>query len=121
MSLNASNGIVQTRRDDIESLAYTLIYLARKDLPWMQFKRTQSVSIKDLNRKVHCMKRDVNIDLLCKNLPNTLKDFLNYSRNLTFETKPNYVRWMRLFQKQQQNYRKSQVRNVIKKIHEKTQ
>lgn len=86
----------------------------------MQFKRTPNVSIKDLNRSVHCMKRDVNIEQLCKNLPKIFKHFLNYSRNLAFNIKPNYVRWMRLFQKQQQRFRKCQDKKAIRGMNAKT-
>lgn len=82
MSLNASNGVVQTRRDDLESLAYTLVYLAKKELPWMKYKRTPNVTIKELNKRVHNMKKQTNLDDLCSGLPNTLKHFLSYARNL---------------------------------------
>lgn len=56
MSLNASDGTVQTRRDDLESLAYTLVYLAKHELPWMKYKRSPRTSMKVLNKKVHSMK-----------------------------------------------------------------
>jgi serine/threonine protein kinase len=36
-SLNTHRGVTQSRRDDIESLVYSMIFLAKGELPWIGF------------------------------------------------------------------------------------
>ena len=44
MSINCTKKIVQSRRDDLESLGYVLIYLAKKKLPWMKINDTKTIA-----------------------------------------------------------------------------
>lgn len=37
-SINAHLGLEQSRRDDLQSLGYLIIYLAKGDLPWQKMK-----------------------------------------------------------------------------------
>ena len=86
-SINSHLGYEQSRRDDLESLAYSLIYFSRGSLPWMGIK-TKS-KIEKYNR-IMKIKIDSTIDFLCEKLPREFFDFMHYIKALQFEDKPNY-------------------------------
>lgn len=93
-------GIEQSRRDDLESFIYTLIYLYKGSLPW------QSIPSKNKEEKyIKMMEKKINIepDELLQGLPCEFKDILIYTRNLQFEEMPDY------------KYIKSKLLNVIDK------
>jgi hypothetical protein len=78
--MNALLGIRLTRRDDLESLAYVLIYLMHGSLPWQSKKPTELLD----------MRMEITPSTLCKGLPAEFKIFLNYVRSLEFKQKPDY-------------------------------
>lgn len=80
--MNALLGIRLSRRDDIESLAYVLIYLVRRSLPWQ--------NIKGDSPKVLNMRTSILLSTLCEGLPAAFEVFLNYARSLDFKQKPDY-------------------------------
>lgn len=86
-SINIHMGSEHGRRDDLESLAYTLIYLAKGSLPW------QSLDVKDKEEKhgaILEMKLKISPEELCKGLAEEFSLFLKYSRNLGFDEAPDY-------------------------------
>ena len=87
LSLNATQGIEQTRRDDLESLAYLLIYLSKGKLPWCNLKGKTSY---ECAYKVFKMKFTISLSKLCKDLPNEFITFTKYTRQLKFDEDPNY-------------------------------
>lgn len=91
-SLNSHLGIEQSRRDDLESLAYILIYFLRGSLPWYNAK----ASTHNQRNKIKQMKVD-SIPSLVAGLPNEFSIFLDYTRALSFESKPDYAYMRRLF------------------------
>ena len=93
-------GIEQSRRDDLESLAYCLIYFFNGFLPWEKIKAKNN-EIK--YRKILEQKMNINIQNVCKNLPIEFDEFLKYTRDLQFEMKPDY------------NYLKELLRKVSEK------
>jgi hypothetical protein len=82
----------QSRRDDLESLAYVLIYFFCGSLPWYGMK----TSTKKQRQTVTQMKADAIPDLL-RGCPNEFSTLLEYARTLQFEDKPNYVYIQKLF------------------------
>ena len=87
-SINAHLGIEQSRRDDLESLFYTLIYLKNGFLPWQGIK---SKNRSEKNELILKKKFNTSVNELCINLPYEFIAFINYIKELKFEDKPNYL------------------------------
>ena len=86
-SLNACRGYEQSRRDDLESLGYMYIYLAKGKLPWSEdFEKS---NIKEFLKK-SIFKKNIFMEDLYKDLPQEFCDYMNYVKTLNFEAKPNY-------------------------------
>lgn len=90
-SVNFHLGNQLSRRDDLESAAYILIYLACGSLPWMDHHFTSHDDV------LH-WKRSIPIAQICNNLPPAFATFLAYSRNLSFTQKPDYEQALSFFQ-----------------------
>ena len=103
LSLNASLGVEQTRRDDLESMAYMLIRLGKGKLLWDNVKAKTRI---DYLFKIYNMKKNISVEKLCQNLPKEFCIFTEYTRNLKFEELPDY------------NYLKKLFLNVLKKMGE---
>lgn len=93
-SLNTHRGIEQSRRDDMECLGYTLVYLGRGGLPWQQPKgKTRLQKYAEVQR----MKEVVGIEELCEGLGKEFIEYVKYCRALKFEQRPDYSYLQRLF------------------------
>ena len=80
-------GIEQSRRDDMESTAYMLIYFSRGSLPWQGFKGADK---QEKYEKIAEKKMSITPDALCKFLPHCFMQFLQYCKALKFEQAPDY-------------------------------
>ena len=87
LSINASKGSEPSRRDDLDSLGYMYIYLAKGELPWNRLKcYNKEMAIYNIFK----LKQNILIEDLCKDLPNEFCDYMKYVRKLNFESKPDY-------------------------------
>ena len=77
-SIYSHLGIEQSRRDDLESLAYSLIYFSKGSLPWMGIKAQNK---NEKYNKILEKKINTSINLLCNQLPN---EFLSIYKIFTF-------------------------------------
>lgn len=87
-SINTHLGIEQSRRDDIESLAYMLIYFCRGSLPWQGLKAQTKKQKYD---RIMEKKMTTSSEVLTRGLPYELSLFLNYARSMRFDDKPDYL------------------------------
>ena len=93
-SVNALKGGEQSRKDDLESLVYMLLFFLRGSLPW---QGVPGMTKADKYKKIYYMKKNIGADKLFENLPNEFKEFYLYVRQLEFEQDPDYNYCRKLF------------------------
>ena len=103
----------QSRRDDLESIGYVLIYFCRGSLPWQGLTgATKSAKYQAISDK----KVGTTVEQLCQGFPRIFfffffqsaiiyrirliaefANYLNYTRSLRFADKPDYAYLRKLF------------------------
>ena len=78
-SIHSHPGWELGRRDDLESLAYILIYFLRGSLPW------QTLGHQGNEDFVLQLKQQINVHDLCDGLLVEFCKFLEYTRSLSFD------------------------------------
>ena len=95
-SINAVRGAEQSRRDDLEAIGYMLLFFFNGGrLPW------QGISCKakaEKYIKIYNMKKNLNFEQFCQNMPKEIITYMNYCRDLEFEQKPDYDYLRSLFE-----------------------
>lgn len=92
-SINAMKGYQMSRRDDMISIGYMLIYLINGKLPWSILEKGKLERF----RKILSIKSNTTNEELCKYLPIEFYEYMNYVKSLKFEEKPNYIYLRKLF------------------------
>ncbi|KAK1287539.1 Casein kinase I isoform delta-like [Acorus calamus] len=91
-SVHAHLGRTASRRDDLESLAYTLIFLHRGRLPWQGYQG-------DNKSFLVCKKKmATSPEMLCCFCPPPFRQFLEIVVNMKFDEEPNYSKLISLFE-----------------------
>ncbi|KAI7904776.1 kinase-like domain-containing protein [Cokeromyces recurvatus] len=89
-------GKEQSRRDDLESLGYILIYFYKGILPWQGLKaKTKKQKYEMISER----KVTTSLDKLCKDMPFEFMNYIDYTRKLEFEGQPDYNFLRNLFKK----------------------
>ena len=93
-SFNTMRGIEPSRRDDLESVGYMLIYLYTRKLPW------SNLNIKTPNefaKKIYLLKKNSPFEKICEGTPKEMIEYMKYVKSLKFDEKPNYDHLTKLF------------------------
>ncbi|CAG9324480.1 unnamed protein product [Blepharisma stoltei] len=93
-SVSTHLGIEQSRRDDMEGLAYVFMYFLRGSLPWQGLNASNK---KQKYERIMEVKMQTSTETLCRNFPPEFTTYLNYCKALGFEDRPDYAYLRRLF------------------------
>ena len=86
-SANSLRGVAQSRRDDLESLCYLLLYLMKGNLPWDNvYGANESEEI----LLIYKIKKYMKPEYLFINLPKETAQFFDYCKKMEYEQKPDY-------------------------------
>ena len=99
-SINALSGYEQSRRDDLESVGYIIMYFIRGSLPWQGLKVNKK---EDRYKKICEKKKSTSAKDLCCGFPIEFENFVSYTRNIEFTQVPDY------------DYLRNLLKRVIKK------
>ena len=86
-SIHALEAYEQSRRDDLESVGYVLMYFLRGNLPWQGLKVR---SKEDRYKKILIKKKETSSQDLCKDFPHEFFEYVDYTKNLEYEENPDY-------------------------------
>jgi len=93
-SINAHNKIELSRRDDLESLGYLLIYFSLGNLPWREIDFSKNT---DPEQNIIQLKTEIINNVM---VPTILKEYMNNIRKLEFQEEPRYELLINKFTKE---------------------
>mmetsp|Transcript_9700 Transcript_9700/g.11243 ORF Transcript_9700/g.11243 Transcript_9700/m.11243 type:complete len:750 (-) Transcript_9700:568-2817(-) len=90
-SVHAHLGRTGSRRDDLESLAYTLMFLLKNRLPWQGFQGENKGYL------VCKKKMSTSAETLCRYTPPEFRQYMEAVINMKFDEEPNYAKLASIF------------------------
>lgn len=95
-SVNTHAGVEQSRRDDLESLGYVVMYFLRGNLPWQGVTADNK---DDKYERIRDIKANTSITELCRGCPAEFALYFEYCKHLYFEDRPDYSYLRQLFRR----------------------
>ena len=89
-------GIEQSRRDDLESLGYMLLFFLKGSLPWQGICDKEDTR-DERHKKIRLVKIHTSPKKLCQGLPSEFYEYMCYCKTLEYKEKPNYEYLINLF------------------------
>ena len=86
-SIRNHKGIEQSRRDDLESIGYMLIFFLKGRLPWQGLKGSTKTK---RSKNIANVKSTISISDLCEGIPKEFLLYMKYCRILRFRQLPDY-------------------------------
>ena len=99
-SIHINLGIEPSRGDDLESMGYVLVYLAKGRLPWQGLQKRRKGSLID---EINGKKMSTTTGELCTGLPVCFKEMIDYAKSLSFQQEPNYDTLRRMLKSNKSN------------------
>lgn len=87
-SINVHMGRTLSRRDDIESLIYLIVFIAKGKLPWSELVARDPPPS---HEEVLAMKKRINAEQFFENMPKEFLDLWSHFKSLSFSTEPDYM------------------------------
>lgn len=84
----------QSRRDDLESLGYVLLYFLKGKLPWQGLRADTK---KEKYTRIMEYKLEITFSRLCQGFPEEFLFYFDYCHSLAFDETPDYQYLRQLF------------------------
>jgi casein kinase I family protein HRR25 len=95
-SLRSHKRLEQSRRDDLESVGYMLIYFLKKELPWQGVKDDPKKK-ETRSNLIFKLKKSLSLEEICQDCPKFMIDYIRYCRMIKYTEVPNYEMLKSLF------------------------